>query len=124
MNKPRLIDANELIKGFCEHTNGGKQRYLIPEEIWEMVELAPTVYDIDKVVETAHIIDFFTDEEEIREVSLVLALDNKSEDDFKAFDDYLKVITERMNKKKILSHLNGDNPDKIKMLNRIIKKQE
>jgi len=51
MNKPRLIDANELIKGFYEHTNGGKQRYLIPEEIWEMVELAPTVYDIDKVVE-------------------------------------------------------------------------
>lgn len=81
-------------------------------------------YDIDKVVETSHIIDFFTDEEEIREVSLVLALDNKSEDDFKAFDDYLKVITERMNKKKFLSHLNGDNPDKIKMLNRIIKKQE
>jgi hypothetical protein len=51
MNKPRLIDANKLIKGFYEHTNGGKQRYLIPEEIWEMVELAPTAYDIDKVVE-------------------------------------------------------------------------
>lgn len=51
MNKPRLIDANELIKGFYEHTNGGKQRYLIPEEIWEMVELAPTAYDIDKIVE-------------------------------------------------------------------------
>lgn len=46
-----LISRKALIKKFWEFTNGGKQRYLIPEEIWEMVELEPTAYDIDKVVE-------------------------------------------------------------------------
>ena len=46
-----LISRKALIQRFWRFTNGGKQRYLIPEEIWEMVELAPTAYDIDKVVE-------------------------------------------------------------------------
>lgn len=46
-----LISRKALIKEFWEFTNGGKQRYLIPEEIWEMVELEPTAYDPDKVVE-------------------------------------------------------------------------
>ena len=44
-----LISRKALIKKFWEFTNGGKQRYLIPEEIWEMVELEPTAYDIDKL---------------------------------------------------------------------------
>lgn len=46
-----LISRKALLKKFYEHTNGGKQRYLIPEEIWEMVELEPTAYDPDKIVE-------------------------------------------------------------------------
>lgn len=46
-----LISRKALIQGFWEFTNGGKQRYLISEEIWEMVELAPTAYNPDKVVE-------------------------------------------------------------------------
>ena len=45
-----FISRKELIKNFWEFTNGGKQRYLIPEEIWEMVELAPTA----DVVEVVH----------------------------------------------------------------------
>lgn len=44
-----FISRKELIKNFWEFTNGGKQRYLIPEEIWEMVELAPTA-DVVEVV--------------------------------------------------------------------------
>ncbi len=80
-------------------------------------------YDIDKNIEPSHIIDLFTEEEDIKEVSLILSLDNKSDDDTKAFEDYLKVITERMNRKNILNQLGGDNPDKIEVLNKIIKNQ-
>lgn len=46
-----LISRKALIKKFWEFTNDGTQRYLVPEEIWEMVELEPTAYDVDKVVE-------------------------------------------------------------------------
>lgn len=46
-----LISRKALIQRFWEFTNGGKQRYLIPEEIWEMVELMPTAYDVKSVVE-------------------------------------------------------------------------
>lgn len=80
-------------------------------------------YDIDKLVDPGHVLDFFTEEDEISEVSLILSLDNRSDDDMKAFDDYYKVITERMNRKKILSQLNGTEPDKINKLNQIIKNQ-
>ncbi len=80
-------------------------------------------YDIDKFVDPGHVLDFFTEEEEISEVSLILSLDNRSDDDIKAFEDYYKVITERMNRKKILSQLNGTEPDKINKLNQIIKNQ-
>ena len=80
-------------------------------------------YSIDKNIEPTHILDLFTEEEDIKEVSLILSLDNQSDDDLKAFDDYLKVISERMNRKRILSHLNADNPDKINALNEILKNQ-
>ena len=80
-------------------------------------------YDIDKNIEPLQVIDFFTDENEIKEVSLILSLDNMTDDADKAFDDYLKVITDRMNRKNILNQLNGNNPDKIEKLNKIIKNQ-
>jgi len=80
-------------------------------------------YEIDKNIDPSQVLDFFTEEEEIKEVSLILSLDNKTDDVIKAFDDYLKVITERMNRKNILNQLNGDNPDKIEILNQIIKNQ-
>lgn len=80
-------------------------------------------YSIDKNIEQSHILDLFTEEEEIKEISLILSLDNRSDDDLKAFDDYLRVITERVNRKSILNQLNGDNPDKINILNEIIKNQ-
>ena len=38
-----LISRKALITKFWEYTNGEKQRYLIPEDIWEMVELFPAV---------------------------------------------------------------------------------
>ena len=80
-------------------------------------------YEIDKAIDPTQVIDFFTEESEIREVSRILSLDNKADDADKAFDDYLKVINERMNRKNILSQLNGDNPDKIEKLNKFIKNQ-
>ncbi len=80
-------------------------------------------YDIDKNITASHIIDLFTEEEDIKEISLILSLDNKSDDDLKAFDDYYKVIRERSSRKNILSQLSGDNPDKIEVLNQIIKNQ-
>ena len=78
-------------------------------------------YDIGKNIDTSHILEFFTEEDEIKEVSLILSLDNKSDDDMKAFDDYYKVITDKMNRKKILTHLGADRDDKIEILNKIMK---
>lgn len=49
-----LISRKALIKKFWEFTNGGKQMYLIPEEIWEMVELEPTAYDVRLVEKQIH----------------------------------------------------------------------
>ncbi len=80
-------------------------------------------YEIDKIIDSSSVLDYFTTEEEIREISLILSIDNRTDDSSKAFNDYIKVITERMNRKKILSKLSGDNPDKINELNKIIKNQ-
>lgn len=44
----RLIDADALIKKMNEFC--GNQRYLIPEQVWEIVETQPTAYDPEKVV--------------------------------------------------------------------------
>jgi len=80
-------------------------------------------YEIDKNIEPSQVLDFFTDDEEIKEVSLILSLDNRTEDSDKAFEDYLKVINERMNRKKILNQLNSTDSDKINEINKIIKNQ-
>ena len=75
-----------------------------------------------KIMES-YIMDFFTEEGEIKEVSLILSLDNRTEDSDKAFDDYLKVITERMNRKNIMNRLNARDDDTINEINKIIKNQ-
>lgn len=80
-------------------------------------------YDIGKNADAGHLIDLFSEEDDIKEVSLILSLDNRSDDDSKAFDDYYKVIIDKMNRKQILSHLGGDSPDKINVLNEIFKNQ-
>ncbi len=80
-------------------------------------------YDIDKAIEPSQVLDFFTEDEEIKEVSLILSLDNRTDDADKAFDDYLKVISQRMNRKKILTELNSVSEDKISEINKIIKNQ-
>ncbi len=79
--------------------------------------------DIGKHIEASQVIDLFTEDEEIKEISLILSLDNMTDDPLKAFDDYQKVITDRMNRKNIMSQLTGDSPDKIEILNKIIKNQ-
>jgi hypothetical protein len=54
MNKPRLIDANELIEALREshkhHANNSKEESLLMRDIAILNE-QPTAYDIDKVVE-------------------------------------------------------------------------
>ena len=80
-------------------------------------------YEVDKAIEPSQVLDFFTEEDEIKEVSLILSLDNRAEDTDKAFDDYLKVITERMNRKNIMDRLNSRNDDTINEINKIIKNQ-
>jgi len=80
-------------------------------------------YDIDKAIDPTQVIDFFTEEEEIKEISLILSLDNRTEDSDKAFDDYLKVINERMNRKKIMTKLNGGDLNNLEEINKIIKNQ-
>ena len=80
-------------------------------------------YDIDKSIEESHVIDLFTEEEEIKEVSLILSLDNKSDNDIKAFDDYRRVIVDKMQRRRFLNQLSGDSPSKLEELNKIIKNQ-
>ena len=54
MNKPRLIDANELIGALREshkhHANNSKEESLLMRDI-AIVNEMPIAYDIDKVVE-------------------------------------------------------------------------
>lgn len=45
----RLIDADALTKKLNEFC--GNQRYLIPEQVWKIVEEQPTVYDPEKVAD-------------------------------------------------------------------------
>ena len=107
-----------------------RKKHLISPDLFEsnvhkkLLNYILAFYDIDKAIDPSQVIDFFTDEEEIREVSLILSLDNRTEDSDKAFDDYLKVITSRMNRKSIMSRLNGEDSDKtIEEINKIIKNQ-
>lgn len=44
-----LISKSALLEEMSKFV--GNQRYLISEEVWRMVENAPTAYDVDKVVE-------------------------------------------------------------------------
>ena len=89
----------------------------------KLLSYVSAFYDIGKNAEPAQLMELFTEDEEIKEVSLILSLDNMTDDAEKAFDDYLRIITERMNRKKILNNLGNDNPDKINILNNIIKNQ-
>jgi len=106
-----------------------RNKQYITRELFEnethkkLLDYVMAFYDIGKIVEPSAVLDYFTTDEEIREISLILSIDNKTDNSQKAFDDYLKVITDRMNRKKILSKLSGDNPDKINELNKIIKNQ-
>ena len=49
MNKPRLIDANELIKNLCE-TFCGQNPCSVPCETIKAIEDQPTAYSIDEIV--------------------------------------------------------------------------
>ena len=53
MNKPRLIDANKVIKTI-EEVCGGSKELLI-----QLINEQPTAYDIDKVVEQLEAIQNF-----------------------------------------------------------------
>ena len=44
-----LISRSALLKEMEDYC--GEQRYLIPENVWDMVKNMPTAYDVDKVVE-------------------------------------------------------------------------
>lgn len=50
-----LISRSALLKRLNEFC--GKQRYLVPENVWNMIENAPTAYDVGKVVEQLEHLD-------------------------------------------------------------------
>ena len=58
----------------------------------------------------------------INEISLILSLDNKADDPNKAFCDYVKIINDRLNKRRIMSLLKGGG-ENLEKLNKIIKNQ-
>ncbi len=115
-----LISSKSLYNRKKNHIN---ENLFENETHKKLLKCILAFYDIDKSVEASQLLDFFTEEDEIKEVSLILALDNRTEDSDKAFDDYIKVITNRMNRKNILNSLNGDDADKIEKINKIIKNQ-
>ena len=105
-----------------------KKQYVTPElfesEIHKkLLNYILAFYEIDKTIEASQVLDFFSEEEEIREVSLILSLDNRADDLDKAFDDYFKVINQSMSRKRILEQLNGSGSADVNELNKIIKDQ-
>lgn len=105
-----------------------KYKKLISKSLFEseihkkLLTYISAFYDIDKAIEAGEIIGCFETEEEINEVSLILSLDNREDDPDKAFQDYLKIISGRMNKKRILGML-GSSSENLEKLNKMIKNQ-
>jgi len=124
-----LKRARELLLGLLisEKSLYKKYKPLIKESLFEsevhkkLLTYILAYYDIDKAIDPGDVMAFFTTDDEINEVSLILSLDNKADDPDKAFNDYLKNINDRMNKKNILSLLGSKNPEDIEKLNKIIK---
>ena len=77
--------------------------------------------DIGKMPETGDVLNLF-DGDDINEISLILSLDNKADDPNKAFCDYVKIINDRLNKRRIMSLLKGGG-ENLEKLNKIIKNQ-
>ncbi len=87
----------------------------------ELLKYILACADINKPADGADAINLFKTDEEINEVSLILSLDNKTDDPDKAFSDYVKIINDRMSKKKIMSLL--ENGGDLEKLNKVIKNQ-
>ena len=126
-----LKRARELLLGLLisEKALYKKYKQLITSSLFEsdvhkkLLTYILAYYDIDKAIDPGSVIGYFSTDEEISEVSLILSLDNRTDDPDKAFNDYLRIINERMNKKNILSLLGDKNSDNIERLNQIIKNQ-
>ena len=80
-------------------------------------------YAEDSTIDLPSVIEAFENEEDIREITLILSLDNQTEDSEKAFRDYIKIINDRMNRNNILKMLGGHNSESIAKLNDEIKNQ-
>ena len=126
-----LKRARELLLGLLISEKSLYKKYsqLITPSLFEsevhkkLLTYILAYYDIDKNIDASAVMGYFTTDEEINEVSLILSLDNKTDDPDKAFNDYIRIINDRMNKKNILSLLGNKNPDNIEKLNKIIKNQ-
>lgn len=124
-----LKRARELLLGLLisEKSLYKKYKHLIKDSLFEsevhkkLLTYILAYYDIDKPIDPGEVMAYFTMDDEINEVSLILSLDNKADDPDKAFNDYIKNINDRINKKNILSLLGSKNPADIEKLNKIIK---
>ena len=126
-----LNRARQLLLGLLisEKSLYKKYKQLISDSLFEsnvhkkLLTYILAYYDIDKTIDAGSVVGYFSTDEEISEVSLILSLDNRADDPDKAFKDYIKIINDRMNKKNILSLLGSKNPDNLEKLNKIIKNQ-
>jgi len=124
-----LKRARELLLGLLisERSLYKKYKHLINDSLFEsevhkkLLTYILAYYDIDKSIDPSEVMAYFTTDDEINEISLILSLDNKADDPDKAFNDYLRNINDRMNKKNILSLLGSKNPEDLEKLNKIIK---
>ena len=115
-----LISEKSLYKKYKQSINAS----LFENDVHKkLLNCILAYYDIDKSIDAGAIMSCFSTDEEINEVSLILSLDNKTDDPDKAFNDYLRIINDGMNKKNILNLLGNKNPDSIEKLNKIIKNQ-
>lgn len=108
---------------YKRHFSEIKETFFENETHKKILNYIKEQYDDDKIIDLHCLVEKFEKEEDIHETTLILSLDNQTEDSEKAFRDYVKIINERMNRNNILKMLGGRQTDSITKLNEEIKNQ-
>lgn len=80
-------------------------------------------YESGGTIDAPTLLEAFDSDEEVKELTFILSLDNQTDDSEKAFRDYIKIINERINRRNILKMLSGHDSESISKLNDKIKNQ-
>ena len=88
----------------------------------ELLDFIRKSYDENGRVEPSHITAHFIDDEERKNLSRILCLDNMSDDNYKAFEDYIGIIKREMQRKSVKELINSADGD-INKINDLLKNQ-